>query len=272
MKIIECEINVGSEISVIDKTKYINTLLKVGYDTLDLGCIDVSKNILQSGGTSELLEMLNMDKTKTSLMMSVCNSLDIKKVCLLEKISCIKFDIQHLIDYENVSSNLWVKTIEEIFIHTKKYNKKLIIYMPMYIHSERHLNMKFLESVVSVLSSFDVKTIVLYDRVGVLKKEYIKGVLSSLIAGFVDIEFGVKIFSDLESLRGKMIYSYDAGCRRFDTSIKGLIDEKTDKDKLISNIPTEKILSYMSEKKITSRMNPLMFEVAYNKALDYAID
>ena len=43
-------------------------------------------------------------------------------------------------------------------------------------------------------------------------------------------------------------------------------------DKMIGNMPTEKIISYCQEKNIETRINPLKFEAAYNYATNIFIN
>ncbi len=40
------------------------------------------------------------------------------------------------------------------------------------------------------------------------------------------------------------------------------------KDELTGNMPTEKMLSYFTEKKINTNIKPMSFESAYNRALE----
>ncbi len=81
------------------------------------------------------------------------------------------------------------------------------------------------------------------------------------------MEFGAHLHSRIESWREKVMASYAAGCRRFDSAIKGLGGCPMAKDDLVGNLPTEKLLSYMTEKRVETNINPLMFESAYNAAL-----
>ena len=50
-----------------DKARYINTLLKVGFDTIDFGSFVSPKAIPQLKDTAAVLEKLDLSKTKTKL-------------------------------------------------------------------------------------------------------------------------------------------------------------------------------------------------------------
>ena len=71
MKIIECPRDAMQGIKTfIDtdiKAKYINTLLQVGFDTLDVGSFVSPKAIPQMKDTAQVLAQLDLDNTKTKL-------------------------------------------------------------------------------------------------------------------------------------------------------------------------------------------------------------
>lgn len=67
VKIIECPRDamqgIESFIETSDKIKYINQLLKVGFDTLDFGSFVSPKAIPQMRDTAEVLSRLNLSTT-----------------------------------------------------------------------------------------------------------------------------------------------------------------------------------------------------------------
>ena len=58
--------------------------------------------------------------------------------------------------------------------------------------------------------------------------------------------------------------AYKNGCRRFDGVIMGYGGCPMASNKLMGNLPTEKILNFIESKNINSTINPLNFESAYN--------
>ena len=63
----------------------------------------------------------------------------------------------------------------------------------------------------------------------------------------------------------KVDAAYKAGCRRFDGAIQGFGGCPMAKDELTGNMPTEKVLSYLTTKKAHD-LNAMSFESAYNEA------
>jgi len=77
IKIIECPRDamqgIHEFIPTQQKIKYLNALLKVGFDTLDFGSFVSPKAIPQLSDTAEVLAGLNLSETKTKLLAIVAN-------------------------------------------------------------------------------------------------------------------------------------------------------------------------------------------------------
>jgi len=77
LKIIECPRDamqgLKSFIPTEDKVRYINQLLKVGFDTIDFGSFVSPKHIPQLKDTKEVLRQLDMSETDSKLLAIVAN-------------------------------------------------------------------------------------------------------------------------------------------------------------------------------------------------------
>jgi hydroxymethylglutaryl-CoA lyase len=60
--------------------------------------------------------------------------------------------------------------------------------------------------------------------------------------------------------------AFESGCLRFDGAIQGYGGCPMAKDELTGNMPTEKMLSYFTTKKLNTNINPMSFESAHNEA------
>ena len=78
MKIIECPRDamqgIDTFISTSDKVKYINQLLKVGFDTIDFGSFVSPKVIPQMRDTADVLRLLDIQNSETKLLAIVANT------------------------------------------------------------------------------------------------------------------------------------------------------------------------------------------------------
>lgn len=277
VKVIECPRDAmqGIEefIPTENKARYINALLKVGYDTVDFGSFVSPKAIPQMRDTAQVLKQLQLDETKSKLLSVVANYRGAEDACSFDEISYVgfPFSVSETFQQRNTHKSIdeSLHSVEKIQNLVSKSNKELVVYLSMAFGNpygdkwDVETVMKLAEKVAGL----GVKTIALSDTIGVSEKESIQYLFSSLIPEFPEVEFGAHLHSRIETWREKVMASYDAGCRRFDSAIKGLGGCPFAKDDLVGNLPTEKLLSYMTERRIETDLNPLMFESAYNSAL-----
>jgi hydroxymethylglutaryl-CoA lyase len=113
-----------------------------------------------------------------------------------------------------------------------------------------------------------VKIISLSDTIGTSNPKSIKSIFYSVLKNHIDIEFGAHLHSDPSTWYNKIHSAFEAGCRRFDGAIKGFGGCPMASNKLVGNMPTEKILSYLNSKKIHNNVSSLRFESCYNQSLE----
>ena len=276
MKIIECPRDamqgINDFIPTAKKVAYLNSLLKVGFDTLDFGSFVSPKAIPQMRDTANVLSQLN--DSNTSLLAIVANQRGADEACSFERINFIgyPFSISEIFQQRNTNKSVdqSLTLIEELQIKCESYNKSLIVYMSMafgnpyleYWHED--IVAKWGEK----LSNLGIKTIALSDTIGVSNPNNIKPLFSLLTQEYPHIEWGAHFHTHLESWREKIEAAFNSGCRRFDSAIKGYGGCPMANDLLVGNMPTEKLLSFMQEKKHDLDINTLAFESAYNKAID----
>tara|TARA_Y100000813_G_scaffold137594_1_gene99671 strand:- start:9238 stop:10077 length:840 start_codon:yes stop_codon:yes gene_type:complete len=276
MKIIECPRDamqgIKDFIPTAKKVAYLNSLLKVGFDTLDFGSFVSPKAIPQMRDTANVLSQLN--DSNTSLLAIVANQRGADEACSFERINFIgyPFSISEIFQQRNTNKSVdqSLTLIEELQIKCESYNKSLIVYMSMafgnpyleYWHED--IVAKWGEK----LSNLGIKTIALSDTIGVSNPNNIKPLFSLLTQEYPHIEWGAHFHTHLESWREKIEAAFNSGCRRFDSAIKGYGGCPMANDLLVGNMPTEKLLSFMQEKKHDLDINTLAFESAYNKAID----
>ena len=96
VKIIECPRDAMQGIKdyyipVQTKADYINSLLKVGFDTVDFGSFVSPKAIPQMRDTAQVLNELDFSETTTELSVIVANERGAKEACTFEQIRYLGF-------------------------------------------------------------------------------------------------------------------------------------------------------------------------------------
>ncbi len=256
------------------KVTYINSLLKVGFDTVDFGSFVSPKAIPQMRDTADVLSQLDLSESKSKLLAIVANVRGALDAC--------KFDEIHYLGYPfSISENFQMrntgKTIEQslsilsdILNIANKTNKKVVAYLSMGFGNPYGdpWDIDKVAKWTDILSKMGVEILSLSDTIGVANGETISYLFSNLIPLYPNIEFGAHLHTHPNQWFEKVDAAYKAGCNRFDGAIKGFGGCPMAKDELTGNMPTEKLLTYFTAEKVNTSLNPLSFESAYNEALN----
>ncbi len=256
------------------KVTYINSLLKVGFDTVDFGSFVSPKAIPQMRDTADVLSQLDLSESKSKLLAIVANVRGAMDAC--------KFDEIHYLGYPfSISENFQMrntgKTIEQslsilsdILNIANKTNKKVVAYLSMGFGNPYGdpWDVDKVAKWTDILSKMGVEILSLSDTIGVANGETISYLFSNLIPLYPNIEFGAHLHTHPNQWFEKVDAAYKAGCNRFDGAIKGFGGCPMAKDELTGNMPTEKLLTYFTAEKVNTSLNPLSFESAYNEALN----
>jgi hydroxymethylglutaryl-CoA lyase len=100
-----------------------------------------------------------------------------------------------------------------------------------------------------------VRIISLSDTVGVSTPENIRYLFGALIPALPQVSFGAHLHSTPDTRLEKLEAAFDAGCRRIDSAMLGFGGCPMAEDKLVGNMATEDVLSFLTTKGIKSGFN-----------------
>ena len=278
IKIIECPRDamqgVKQWIPTEKKIAYLQSLLRVGYDTLDCGSFVSPKAIPQMRDTPEVISRLDLSETNTKLLTIVANERGANKACEFEKVTYLgfPFSISENFQMRNTHKTIAesIDTLEEILNIADKSKKEVVAYLSMGFGNPYGdpWNEDIVGNWTEKLSKMGVKILSLSDTVGSSTPEVISYLFSNLISQYPEIEFGAHLHTTPDKWHEKVNAAFKAGCNRFDGAIKGYGGCPMAKDELTGNMPTQKLLSYFTTEKAETNIKAMSFESAYNKALD----
>lgn len=256
------------------KALYINSLLNVGFDTIDFGSFVSPKAIPQMRDTTEVLSLLNLSRTQTKLLAIVANTRGAIDASKFEEINYLgfPFSISENFQMRNTHKTIdeSIKSLNEIFEIATKTNKEVVAYLSMGFGNPYGdpWNLEIVGNWIGKLAKMGVKILSLSDTIGSSTPEVIDYLFSNLIPKYPGIEFGAHLHTTQDKWFEKVNAAYKAGCIRFDGAIMGFGGCPMAKDELTGNMPTEKLLSYFTAQKVNTNIKPMSFESAYNKALE----
>ena len=276
IKIIECPRDAMQGIKIFIptdlKVKYIQSLLRVGFDTLDFGSFVSPKAIPQMRDTKAVLDKLDLSSTRTKLLSIVANLRGAEMACSINSIDYIGFPFSISENFQMRNTHKTISeseiVLKDILDLTQKKNKKLVVYMSMAFGNPYGdpWEVDIVGEWADRLQSMGVEIISLSDTIGSSKPKSISYLFSNLIPKFPHIEFGAHLHTHPNSWYEKLNAAYKAGCHRFDGAIQGFGGCPMASDSLTGNMPTEKIISYLNSEKIKTNLNVLAFESAHNEA------
>jgi len=278
VKIIECPRDAmqgikSHFISTDAKATYINSLLNVGFDTIDFGSFVSPKAIPQMRDTAAVLSKLDLSQTPSKLLAIIANVRGANDASQFEEITYLgyPFSISENFQMRNTHKTIHqsIKELEEILSIASKKNKEVVAYLSMGFGNPYGdpWNVNIVANWTEKLSDMGVNIISLSDTIGSSTPDVITYLFSNLIANYPKIEFGAHLHTTLDSWHEKVDAAFKAGCNRFDGAIKGYGGCPMAKDELTGNMPTEKLISYFTSQKVNTGIKPMSFESAYNQAL-----
>ena len=278
-KIIECPRDamqgIKPFIPTTEKVNYLQFLLQVGFHSLDFGSFVSSRAVPQMRDTADVLDQLDLSKTKTKLLAIVANLRGAETALNFEQIEYVGFpfsiseNFQMRNTHKTISESLY--SLEQIKELTDKSNKTLVLYLSMGFGNPYGdpWSVDVVSQWVERLSQMEIEIISLSDTVGQAVPEDITYLYSTLIPTFPAIEFGAHFHTHPNRGYEKLTAAFDAGCRRFDGAIHGFGGCPMASDALVGNMPTEKLVTYFNGQGIQTGLSMTTFESAMNKTKEF---
>jgi hydroxymethylglutaryl-CoA lyase len=276
IKIIECPRDAMQGIKPFIPTErkvaYIQSLLRVGFDTIDFGSFVSPKAIPQMQDTAEVLAGLDLSQTTSKLLAIIANTQGAVSASQHKEIQYLGFPFSISENFQMRNTHKTIAeslvTLQEILNIADQSNKEVVAYLSMGFGNPYGdpWNVEIVGEWTQKLSDMGVKILSLSDTVGSSTSDVISYLFSNLIPQYPQIEFGAHLHTTPDKWFEKIDAAYQAGCRRYDGAIQGFGGCPMAKDDLTGNMPTEKLLSYFTTQKENTNTSPMSFESSYNEA------
>lgn len=254
------------------KVQYINSLLKVGFDTIDFGSFVSPKAIPQMADTKEVIRNLEFGISGSKLLAIVGNLRGAEEAIAFDEITYLgfPFSVSETFQQRNTNSSIAesLKRIEEIQNLCIKSGKKLVTYISMGFGNpygdpySEELVFEWVNKLVQV----EIKIISLADTVGIANAEQVFSMTKYLVNSLTETEIGVHLHSTPQNWREKLQAAVQAGCKRFDGALKGIGGCPMANDELVGNMNSEFMIAYFKE----NNLLPPLDEEALKKSLQIA--
>ena len=247
------------------KIEYINSLLKIGFDTIDFGSFVSPKAIPQMADTKDVIRKLKFEtrnpKSETKLLAIIANERGAEDAIQFDEITYLGFPFSISPTFQQKNTNSTIEEslhrVEKILMLCDKHKKELVIYLSMAFGNPYgdEYNAEILLRWADEMIKRNISTISLADTVGVATAEQISFACNTLIPKYKNAEFGVHLHSSLKNREEKLEAAIQAGCKRFDGALKGIGGCPMAQDELVGNMDTVFIIEYFRQKNLIIDIN-----------------
>jgi hydroxymethylglutaryl-CoA lyase len=234
------------------KIKYLNSLLKVGFDTLDFGSFVSPKVIPQMKDTAELVD--NLSLTSTKLLSIIANEKGAESAAEFNQVQVVGFPFSVSEQFQqrntNSSREQSLETVKNILSISQ--DKHLRVYLSMAFgnpYKEKwspEIILKWADS----LQNIGVKEIVLSDTVGVAVPSIITSIYQTLNREITELDINCHFHSTPDTWGEKILAAQENGCTGFDSALKGYGGCPMADDELVGNIATENLIQHFSKESL----------------------
>lgn len=265
IKIIECPRDamqgIHTFIPTDQKATYMNSLLQVGFDTLDFGSFVSPKAIPQMRDTAAVLEQLDLSNSKTKLLAIVANLRGAENAVKFEEIRYLGFPLSLSETFQQRNTNKSIEEamqlIDSLQELCQKRGKELVTYLSMGFGNPYGdpYDAGIVEAFADKLYEKGVKIISLADTIASAGPAQIRSLFEQIQQRFSGIEVGVHLHTQRTDAYEKIKAAYEGGCRRMDGALLGYGGCPMAKDELVGNMPTEEIVRYMDDNQLSCTLD-----------------
>jgi hydroxymethylglutaryl-CoA lyase len=255
-------------IPTADKVRYLNALLRVGFDTLDFGSFVSPKAIPQMQDTADVLAGLDLLDTDTKLLAIVANQRGAEQAVSHESIRYVGFPLSVSETFQQRNTN---KSIAEAMADVaamqrlcQETDKELVVYLSMGFGNPYGdaYSPAIVVGFARQLDALGIRHIIPSDTIGTATPETIESLFMELTDALPFQAFGAHLHTRPGETAAKVRAAVQAGVRRLDGAIGGLGGCPMAADTLTGNLPTEEIVGTLRSLNVPIRIDEARFNAA----------
>jgi hydroxymethylglutaryl-CoA lyase len=255
-----------------DKARYINALLKVGYDIIDFGSFVSPKAIPQFSDVGDLLGMIEPDGSDTELLAIIGNTRWGETAATYHIIDWFGFPFSISSTFQKMNLNRTpeesLDTVKRLLEICDKSSKKFRAYLSMAFGNpyNEKWDIDIVANWIRRLNQHGVKHIAISDTVGFSNPEIIARLFTLVFKEFPSVTFGFHLHTGRKNLHDKIEAAWESGCRNFDSVLTGVGGCPLSGYELVGNLDTSDLVSFFEHKGVKHNLNPLELDKAVRMA------
>lgn len=250
------------------KIRYLQALLEVGFHTLDFGSFVSPKAVPQMADTPEVVQALDLSKSRTRLLAIVANHRGAEAACAFPQISYLgyPFSVSETFQLRNTQQTQArsLDLVADMQALCEASGKTLVVYLSMAFGNP--YGDLWSEDIVAnwarQIADLGISVISLADTTGVADPISVTSLSRRLTDGLAGVTLGGHFHARPDRQTASLAAAWEGGIRRFDVALGGFGGCPFAQDELVGNVSTEALLAFFKEKTILPALDLVALERA----------
>lgn len=234
------------------KIEYLRTLISAGFKHIDAVSFVSPKAVPQMSDSEDVLKELD-PPDDVEIIGIVVNEKGAQRAIDSKGVRTLGFPYSvsptFLRNNQNQSLEEAMDELEKIKNKADEEGLDIVAYISMAFGNPYGdpWNIGEVVDAIDLLESLGIHTISLADTVGLAGPKQISELMSAATSKYHFLEVGVHLHSRPDQAAEKILAAFDAGCRRFDSTLGGLGGCPFAQDQLVGNISTEIVIATLQQ-------------------------
>ena len=243
------------------KIRYINELLKAGFEAVEVGSFVSPKVIPQMKDTPEVLSGLDTSSSSSKIIVLVPNAEGARRAVKYDNVDQLLFPYSVSPTFLQRNLHMDMKkgeaSIRQLLDICAENSRELIVYLTMGFGNPYgdDWSIQLVTDMTGRLTELGLNILPLSDILGTVSPDTIYNVFSSLTSDFPGTEFGAHLHARPGHAPPLLEASWEAGIRRFDTVLGGLGGCPMADDELVSNVDTLELIRFLELEEAKHNIN-----------------
>jgi hydroxymethylglutaryl-CoA lyase len=239
------------------KAEYLRALVTAGFKHIDAVSFVSPKHVKQMADSEDVMAQFNAclpsDTETPEIIGIVVNEKGLERALATPGVTTVGYPYSISAYFRRANANMSRDEsralVEKLKKDTTAANRGLVIYISMALGNpyDEPWGAEIVQDTLDWLKDIRVRTVSLADTVGTASPELVGDLYRQVKDHVAGIELGVHLHSRPEDAEAKVLAAYEAGCRRFDSTITGLGGCPFAGDDLVGNIATEQVLAALKK-------------------------
>jgi hydroxymethylglutaryl-CoA lyase len=222
--------------------------------------------------SADVFKALGEVPSRTKLLAIVANARGAADAAQHENISILgyPFSVSETFQLRNTNASIEesLERVEEIMEIAAKSKKTLLVYLSMAFGNSYGdaWSPELVTTWAEKLSNMGITHLALADTIGISNEDNIKALFSTIIPALPEISISAHLHAKPDDVLAKTKAAWEAGCRIFDTAIKGFGGCPMAADSLTGNLATEMVVQWCETNQIPTNLNQSAFETSLLKS------